>query len=398
MLRENPAFRQLWFARSVSYIGDILATVALVLHIEATEGSGVAVGILLLAQTVPTLLGPFAGTLADRVDQRKLMVTCDIGQACVFGLIAVTVPSFPVLIGLVAVAAVLATMFRPAGTSVVPSLVREHELLSANAWLGTSLNVGVALGPLLGGVLFALGGVEVALAFDAVTFLLSATFLLGLPALRASEEGTIHETGFFATTREGLSFARHHAVTRAVVLTLFLGVAFASVDNVALVFLARDELGAGSVGYGIAVSAFGIGMTLISMALVRWSPPIATTTLFVAAFLATGLGNLLTGLAPVLALVVVAQVFAGGGNGVENIADNTLLQKTVPKPMLGRAFGLSSSAAWLGSGIAYAAGGVLVELTSPRFAFVLSGAGVLGVALLAYAMLRKGSEEPAVAA
>ena len=356
------------------------------LHVEATEASGVAVGGLLLAQTLPMVLGPFAGTLADRIDPRRLMIFCDLGQAVVFAVIALTVPPFPILLALVAVTATLATAFRPAGWSSIPSLVRENELIAANAWLGTSLNVGVAMGPLVGGVLFVAGGFQLAMLVDAATFLISATFLFLLPSLRASGDGAT-QAGFFATTREGLSFARHHDVTRAVVLTLFLGLALSYLDNVALVFLTKDELGAGSVGFGAATSAFGIGMAVVSIVLIRSSQRFGTASLYVFGFVANGIGNLLTGLSPVLAFAITTQVLAGTGNGMQNVADTTLIQQTVPKEMLGRALGLSHTAAWLGSGLAYAAGGVIVDLTSSRFAFVVSGVGVLAVAVLAKALL-----------
>ncbi|MEO8423155.1 MAG: MFS transporter [Actinomycetota bacterium] len=385
VLRANRAFRRMWTARAISFIGDGVAITALVLHLESTNGTGTAVGALLLAQALPHLIGPMAGVFADRTDQRRLMIGCDLGRVAVFGVAAWLLPALPGLIVLVATASILDTVFAPAGRSAVPALVDEEELLSANAWLGTALNMQVAIGPLLGGLFVATLGIRGALAVDAASFLLSAALLLGvpkLPPMRARAE----RSSFMADTREGLAYVRRHAIARAVVVTLFLGVAFAGIDNVALVFLSRDVLGAGPLGFGVVAAAFGIGMLAASVALSSGRSR-APRTLFIGGWLLTAAGTLLTGIAPVLWLAVATQAIGGIGNGTDNVASDTLIQRNVPREMLGRVFGVTSTAAFVGGGIAYAAGGPLLDATSPRFVFVAAGVGVLAVVGLAARML-----------
>jgi hypothetical protein len=87
-LRSSRHFRRLWTARTISHVGDGIAVVALVLFVQGSERSGVAVGTLLLATSLPRFLGPFAGAVADRVEQRALMVVCDLGNAAIFFAIA----------------------------------------------------------------------------------------------------------------------------------------------------------------------------------------------------------------------------------------------------------------------------------------------------------------------
>lgn len=364
---------------------------ALVLHVERTEGAGVAVSALLLAHAIPSLLGPLAGALADRVDHRKLMILCDLGQVCLFLLIATTLPSLPILILMVAGVAVLETIFRPAGRSAVPAFVASSDLMTANAWLGTALNMGAAVGPLAGGVLVALLGVSGAIVANAFTFLLSAAILMGLPPL--PPEGEEEHPGFLTTVREGLSFARTDPITRAVGLGLFLGVAAGALDNVALVFIATRELDAGATGYGLLSSAFGIGMIGASMFLIRRGGRLKSASgLFVLGWFGTAIGNLGVGLAPVLAVAALAQLSGGAGNGVSNVAGDTLLQQRVPKRMLGRAVGITGSAPFLGMLIAYGVGGVLVDLTSARAAFIVSGIATGVVTLLIWAMLARAEK------
>src|ERR671934_1335935 len=98
LLRASVLFRRLWLARTVSNLGDGIAFVALVLLVHERQETGVAVGSLFFVQAVPRFLGPLAGAVADRVDQRALMIGCDLGNAAIFGLIALFSPSFPLLL------------------------------------------------------------------------------------------------------------------------------------------------------------------------------------------------------------------------------------------------------------------------------------------------------------
>jgi hypothetical protein len=145
VLLRNREFRWLWLSRSVSSIGDGIALIALVLYVKAAEHSGVAVAALLLAQTLPHLLGPVTGTLVDRLNLKRLMVACELSQAIIFSAIALWQPPFFALLLMIVVASILDTTFGPASGSAVPAIVAGPDLMQANAWLGTSLNLQVAI-------------------------------------------------------------------------------------------------------------------------------------------------------------------------------------------------------------------------------------------------------------
>jgi MFS family permease len=386
-IRDAPAFRRLLAARTISHIGDGIALIALVLMVQDQRRTGTAVGALLLATSLPRFLGPIAGAIVDRVEQRTVMVLCDIGQAAVFGAIAWLDPSFPVLVGLVALAAGFDTVFAPAGRSALPALVRPEQLMRANAWIGMSLNVQVAAGPVLGGLLVAWLDFRGALAANALSFVLSALFLLRLPPLRAPTGGQAR--GFLAVGMEGLRFAWRNRVVRTLVIALFVGVAFAGLDDVALVFLVRDTLDGSPLAYGLVTGAYGIGMLLGSLGLTWKGTAAAAGTVFLLGWVASGTGAVLTGIAPVIALVAVGQAVAGVGNAVEVVAMDTLVQQAVPREMLGRIFGLVGTAAPAGHTLAFAAGGFLVDLVGGRVVFLIAGLGVLLVLIPIMLVLRR---------
>lgn len=394
LLVRNASFGAFWTARLVSYMGSAITVAALVLYVYEVEGNGVAVGVLLMAETLPRLLAPFAGTVSDRTDARRLMMACDLGQAVLVGTMALFLPPFPLLVVLVAGASTLSTLFFPAGRSAVPALVSTDDLTPANALLGSAANLSFALGPAAGAFLFAAAGARGALAVDAVTFLVSFTLLILIPALPPTFTEEDRTRSFLRESLDGLVYVARHRVVRAAVLGLFLGVVFLGLDGVALVFLARDALGAGETGYGLLASAHGIGMILAPLALLRQSWRLAPISVILLGLALEGSGTLLTGLSPVLAVAVGFRMLGGAGNGIENVALDTLLQKVVPQPMLGRIFGVVYGGIMLAEGLAYAAGGPLLEATSARTVFVIGGSGTLSTLLLVWWLLLRSGERP----
>jgi MFS family permease len=388
-LRREPQFARLWGAKAISSVGDGAALVSLVVYVQQTERRGVAVSGLLLANTLPTLLGPLAGALADRVDQRRLMIGAAVGQALLYGAMAAALPPLPLLVVLVAAASTLATLFAPAGRSAVPALVWSGHLLRANSWMGIALTFQGTIGPVVGALLVTVAGIRGALWGNAVSFVICAALLRALPPLPPDTPGS-NSPGLVKGAGEGLVSALRHPVARVLVIGLGLGVMFAAVDDVALVFLVRDELGAGSVGYGVLVSLYGVGLALGSLALMR-APAGRAVAAFSLGLLLTGCGGLATGLAPVFLVAALAQAVAGIGNGLEVVATDTVVQRSVPRSHRGRVFGVVGAATLLGAAIARGLGGVLVDLTSARTTFVIGGVGLLAVVVVAVVLFRRAA-------
>jgi len=351
-----------------------------------------AVGGLLLAEAVPGLMAPILGALSDRrPDRRALMVQCELGQAVLYGAIAVWLPPYAWLLVLVGFATLFSRTFSAASKSAIPALVERDDLLSANALIGTVFNLQVALGPAIGGLLVALsGGSRTAIAIDAGTFLASGLLMLSLPRVPRAASGAL-EGGLWTDTREGLVHIWRDPLLRVIVASMFAFVMFASIDNVAVVFLVRDVLDAGPFAYGVAMSGFGVGMIVGALGLVRRWSSVHPATIVGAGMFFTGAGNLLVGVSPVVGLVIVFMALAGVGNGIGLVGEDTLLQRHVPEHLLGRVVGAVGSAIFLGSIVAYTAGSIVVDVTSPRTALIASGIAVFAVAGLAWPVLSRAA-------
>jgi MFS family permease len=393
LLRHHRQFRALWGAVALSYIGSGAANTALTLYVQQTRGTGTAVAAFLIAANAPRLLGPLAGGIADRVDLRTLLVGCDIGQAILYALVA-TLPSFGLLIALTALATVLQTSYGPARTAIVPNLVKPEELIPANALFGLATNLYVAVGPLVGGLLFVAIGPGAALLVNAVTFLGSALLTRAVPATPPIEDA--EREGLVASAATGMRFVWADKVLRAMAASLFLLVAFIAVDNVALVFLVRETLEGSALAYGVIEAVFGIGMLVGSFWILRgrggnW---LATRLYVLSCGLSTA-GSFGGAIAPDVAVLAPFEAVAGAGNAIEIVAMETVVQQRVPRGMIGRVYGFISSATSLGLGIAMGLGGLVVDATSPRFAFaVASVGGVLVIAAVAPTLLRAPAPKP----
>jgi MFS family permease len=385
LLRRRRGLRNLTAALALSYIGNGAGLVALVLHVQSSEGTGLAVGSLFVAQTAPRLLGPMAGAVADRVNLRRLMVACDAGGAVLFALLAL-LPPLGVSLALWAAANLLQAAYSPARSSMIAGLVADDEVPTAYALENTAFNLQVAVGPLVGGALVAAAGAGWALGVDAITFAVAAALIARVP--RRGPRPDPDRPGLIAETRAGLAYAARSAVARTLTITLAIAVGFLAVDNVALPFLVRDTLDGGAAAYGLASGAFGIGMLAASLAL-AFRPGRSAAAVYLGGLAASGVGSVATGLAPAVGAAVALQAAAGVGNGLENVGSNTLIQRHVPGAMLGRMFGLVGTAAYAGTGVAALLGGLYLDLTSPRTVFVTGGIGALVALAVALAPLRR---------
>lgn len=394
LVRANRPFRLLWTARTVSFLGDSLSLVALMLYVAASTGHALAVALLLLVgDFAPALLGPLTGTISDRFDLKRVLVGCEVAQGALAVMIALWLPSLSLLLVLVALRAIAGQIFQPASRAAVPDVVRDRDLEGANAAIGIGTNGGEALGPLLAAILFPVIGVRGVLLVDAATFLVSAVLLALLPLPARAPQTDTERAGFWQDTTAGLHYIAATPLVRAIGFGFFAIVAFNGIDDVALVFLATDTLGGGNSAAGVLLAAVGIGL-FIGYALLARPHRIGLLPLLLAGFAISSAGNLLTGLAWAIAAAFLVQTVRGLGIAAMDIAVNTLLQRNVPRALLGRVFGSLYATIGIAAALAYVLGGLLIDATNPRVTFLVAGTGGLLTTATVAAALRRSTPKP----
>jgi MFS family permease len=376
LLRTNPAFRSLSIARVVSFVGDSVSLVALMLFVADRTGQALAVSLLLLVgDFAPALLSPLTGAVSDRFDRKHVMITCELAQGALLVVIALTLPALPLLLVLVGVRATLGQTFLPASRAAIPELVGDRDLAAANSTIGFSTNGAEAIGPFIAAALFPMIGVRGVLLVDAASFLLSAALLTMVRSLPPAGRETERRPSFLAEARAGLGYLRSAPAVRIIALTFCAVVAFNGIDDVAVVYLVRDTLHAPESSVGLLLGGVGVGLLAGYLVLGRggrrWSMPV----LLLVGFAVSSVGNLLTGLAWAVLAAFVLQTVRGLGIAAMDVASNTLVQQLVPARLLGRVFGNLYGAIGLAAAVSYVGGGLLLDATSAPVTFVVAGAG-----------------------
>lgn len=403
LLVSHRDFSLLWWAGLLSVMGNWALQIALPVYIYETTGSTLATGLMFAVSTVPRiLLGSVAGVFVDRLDRRRVLVTTNL-LLCAGLLPLLLVPTHNLLWLIYVVAfsqAVISQFTGPAENALLPTLVSEDRLASANALNALNNNLGRLTGPALGGLLMSSLGLQAVVVFDAVTFLL-ASGLIGLvkaPKARAAENdtdegGTEVVAGLGSVWREWLAGLRLVKRSRLVsILFAYIAVTSLGEGVMAALFIpfVADVLREGSlaVGWLLSAQAVGgiIGGLLISMVAASFAPA------RLVGWGSVGLGlidaaifnypSFLSG----VSLGIVLFALAGLPVSALQAGLMTLFQTGVADRFRGRVFGAYGTTAALFNLAGIGAGGVLGDrlgivpvINTQAFVYLAGGLMVLGL-------------------
>ncbi len=195
-LALNGSFTALWAGQLISLFGDRIHQVALAAAVFIVTGSPLATALVFVAATLPNLLfSPIAGTFVDRWDHKEVMVVSDLLRAATVLLIPMAVVTNIVLVyPLVFVLTTISIFFRPARIAILPQIVREDELLTANSALWVGETMADIIGYPLAGLFVAALASALPIAFwlDAATYVASAA-LLSTIVVQAVDRKTVAE-------------------------------------------------------------------------------------------------------------------------------------------------------------------------------------------------------------
>ncbi len=349
-------FALLWTAGLISVAGDFALIVALPLHAYALTGSAVATGGVFAAGLIPrVLLGSVAGVFVDRWDRKRTMVAADLLRAgLLLPLLAVGSADLLWLLFLVrAATGTVGLFFDPAENALLPRLVGEERLVSANALNSLNDNLGRLVGSAAGGLLYAWGGLSLVVVADATTFVLSAALVA---AIRADARPDVAEIVAHAVSAwgrlwrewgEGLRLVRRNRTLRTVFAASFIGNVGEGTFEAGFAPLVVDVLRGGAGGAGLlmsaqAVSGLAAGALIAGIATRRSPRILFGVGLIGLGFSDFGLANAANLAPPGAVALGVAMIFmfaAGFPAVAMQAAGNGLLQGHATDAYRGRVFG-----------------------------------------------------------
>jgi putative nucleotidyltransferase with HDIG domain len=380
VLRANPGFSSLIAAIGISSLGDPLTQVASLVSIYIKTHDARLVALGFIVQAIATILvTSVAGGLTDRVSRRGLVVGLELMRAG-------TLVATPFLIGIswwliVPILFFLSSInavVQPARQAAIPNLVPIGQVGKANAMIAATTMLASAIGFGLAAALLSRlpNSLNILFIADAMTFVLAAGIILGIPNLgggvvATSVAGALRRTWSIAS-------ARPHLVISTLAAFLI------PISMPALLALAYQVSTAGGETYSALELVSSVGIFVGSLVVGRMGV-IGSMRTVGAGLLLTGAFSVVIAISPTITIVVAALFIASIGNPVYAVANQTALIEAADASNRGTVmatrFGLAQTAGIVGVAI----GGVITKQISPEAAYMVLGIGLVLLALYALA-------------
>ena len=358
------------------------------IDIKDRTGSAVWVSALLIADFLPGVaIGLLLGPLVDRLSRKRLLVGADVTRLAVFVLLAFAVSAWQI-VALALIAGIASGFARPAAYAGLPNLVSEEMLPRANSLLRTADQLTIMVGTLVGGVVVAASGPDLAYWLNAASFLVSACLVVRISAALL-QQGQGGEPRALGGRRRGLPRIGRSNALLTVIVSWNLVMLSIALANVAEVFLATVSFDAGSFGYGLMWTASGLGAVIGALMASAWLERRSMTAVYTVAIALMGIGYLAAGGSPNVWVAVWCVLVGGIGNASAIVCNSLLVQRGAPDAVRGRVFTVIMGSNFAVLGIGMALTGPLVDAVGPRWVYAIAGGIALVASVSGYAMLRR---------
>lgn len=392
ILRQRN-FALLWLGGLISQTGDWLLQIGLPVYIYLLTGSALATSITLIVAFLPNfLLGSVAGVFVDRWDRRRTMLIANLLLAA--GLLPMLLIHdkstlwllYPVLF----FESIVDQFVQPAENALLPHLVSEEQLITANSLNAVSSSVSRLAGAALGGILLATFGLHITVLLDLISFLFVAAllWLMRVPTKGQAEpvgERTLSTSWPGAWKKLGSEWLEGMQLLLRLPPLLILFVIWMmtrlgeGVFGVMLVIFVKQVLFSGSVVYGSLLSVQAIGSLLGGLLIAQFGKRLAPARLVGFGFFLFGLMDLLIVDLPLFIhsiwLVGLLFILIGIPGAVSLVGMQTLFQNIVEDRFRGRIFGVLLAAGSLMTLIGMILAGVLGDRLGPVLLLNIQGSG-----------------------
>jgi MFS family permease len=387
---RSPVYRRFLLAAMVATVGGFMqATAQGWLVLEITNSPGL-LGVVAAAAGLPTLfLAAVAGVLADRLDRRRLLVATNLAGALFAGILALlttlgAVEYWEVLV-LALLNGVALTVQMPTNQAVVSTIVDRSSIGNAVALNSAQYNLARILAPAAAGIAIAAGGLAIGFWVNAIALFLVAILLSGLaiPGPRVLDRV---QAALWRDLNDGLRYVAANRVLAILVVLPSVPALFVLNYLTFIPVYARDILETGPIGLGLLTGSIGIGALLGALSLATLRPSGGSGRLMLAGLGVVATGLIAFALSRWLPLSMVALAVMGGFQVAYYSTTNTLIQVLSPARLRGRILSLYVLTSIGLIPIANLVGGAIAERAGVPAVLAVGGAVTLGVALLTAAL------------
>jgi MFS family permease len=399
---RNSNFWRVLVGSTVNDTGDWMLALALPIYVFTVTGSGRDTAAVFLIQLViDVALGPYGGALADRWDLRRTIVATNILQALtLLPLLAASRERVWIVLLVAAAQAILQQVNNPASFALVPRVVTDEQLVSANAAFATGGSISRLVGAPLGGIAVGLGGLDTIVVIDAITFMAVAIAVAGVTTVtpKTVDDGGDDETG---GVREGwLAIRDRPTLVGWLVVQSLAQLAFAMFPVLFIKFVV-DKLDGGGATIGIIRGSAAFGALAASLVIQRYGKQFDPRRLMMWGYLTFAVVAALFINAPPVtdALVVYFVLFALSGlpNASSQIGSSATAQRFCPPELRGRLWGVAGATGAVAAAVGTVGVALLVDQIDIVPLFNAQALVYLSCGILTYALIvrRKTALEPA---
>ncbi len=338
-LKKYPDFRNLWAAGLVSYLGSMITYVAIPFQIKELTNSYLAVGIVGAIELVPLIVfGLYGGVLADSVN-RKIMVWATEAAALILVALllansALWEPKVWVIYIAAGLFAVVDGLQRPSADAMLPRLVSHQDLPAATALMSLRWQLGLIVGPTVGGIIFATFSISAGFAVDMATYVVALVFLARVRSMPSSKEA---KKPSLAALFEGVkyAFSRQDLIGTYIIDLAAMTLAM----PMALYPFWADQLNA-PWALGMFYAAITVGSVLVTVTSGWTTRYRFHGRAVILAAIGWGLAIAVAGLSTSLILVLLFLTIAGAFDMISALFRANIWNQTIPDHFRGRLAGI----------------------------------------------------------
>jgi MFS family permease len=341
---QNASFRRFWFGFTFSAVGDAMTRIALIWFVYQSTGSPQAIGALLLCYTGPVVVGGlFAGALLDRFDRRMVMLIDNVFRGAVVASIPLLYFSGHLALWHIYLVAGIYGCFMmislAGGPSLIPGLVSQSQLATANALETLSYTLSGVLGPPVAGLLIARFGAPSVIVIDALSY---AAFALALTRVSVNVEHNTRAQAVNTTYRfsDAISLLLQNKVLLSTTLMFMLFNVGEGFLSVWLPLFSVQMLRGGPDLYGLLLGTLAGGEVIGSILAGSLVFPLSLGRLICLAQVLSGMSLVLLLLLPGIWWTITGLTLLGLFSAPLTIWAQTLRMQIIPERLRGRAFAL----------------------------------------------------------
>lgn len=375
---KNKNIMLLWTGQLISHAGDSIYMIALPWLILDLTGSKSTTSLTIMSGYLPSILfGLIAGTFADKYSRKMVMMMSDILRSIFVLLVPISLImglTSPVLIGVITfIVATLATPFYPARDSLIPDIVPQNQLASANSIISTSGQMAHLLGPFLAGVLVSIVGITHLFTIDALSFSAS---LICISFLKIPRKENYERTqqSHSELIKSGIKYI---SIKKEIGALIFVS----TINNFFIMGLAiigipvfvREVLDNQFTTLAILETSMATGMILGSIIIWRFLKGINPVRILLLGFVLDGLTYCLIYFTQTNFTAYLFLFIHGIGIPMITISRTLIVQLSVDNQFRGRIFSLINMSVMGTTAISVVAMGFILELLSVQLIFLIFG-------------------------